>query len=71
MYVLFLKIEVQLAYNVVLFSAVQQSDSGIRIYILFSILFHYGLSLDIEYSSLGYTVGSGCLSILYLLVCIC
>ena len=35
MYVLFLKIEVQLAYNVVLFSAVQQSDSGIHIYIFF------------------------------------
>jgi len=35
MYVLFLKIEVQLAYNAVLFSAVQQSDSGIHIYIFF------------------------------------
>ena len=37
-------IEVELIYNVVLISAVQQSDSVIHIYILFHILFHYGLS---------------------------
>ena len=30
----------------------------------FHILFHYGLSQDIEYSSLCYTVGPCCLSIL-------
>ena len=36
------------------------------IYIPFYILFHYGLSWDIEYSSLCYTVGSCCLSILYI-----
>ena len=41
-----------------LISAVQQSDSVIHIYILFHILFHYGLSQDIEYSSLCYTVGT-------------
>ena len=40
-----------------LISAVQQSDSVIHIYILFYILFHYGLSQDVEYSSLYYTVG--------------
>ena len=48
--VFFKKTEVQLTYNVVLISAVQQSDSDIYIYIyththvLFQILFHYGLS---------------------------
>ena len=35
----------------------------------FSILFHDGLSQDIEYSSLCYTV-KHCLSILYIIVCI-
>ena len=43
----------------------------IYIYIVFHILFHYGLSQDIEYSSLHYTVGPCCLSILYMTVCIC
>ena len=41
-----------------LVSAVQQSDSGVCV----CILFHYGLSCDTEYSSLCYTVGY-CLSI--------
>ena len=44
-------IEVQLIYNV-LISIVQHSDSVIRIYILFHILSHYGLSQDITYDSL-------------------
>ena len=43
----------------------------IYIHILFCILFHYGLSWAIEYSSLCSAVGHGCLSILYILVCIC
>ena len=42
-------IEIQLIYNLVLVSGVQQSDS--YIYILFQILFHYKLLQDIEYSS--------------------
>ena len=42
------------------------------IYIHFlNILFHYGLSQDIEYSSLCYTVGPCCLSILYIIAYIC
>ena len=45
-----------------LISAIQQSDSVINI--LFHILFHYGLSQDVEYSSLCYAIGT-CLSILY------
>ena len=64
---------VQLIYNIMLMSTVQQGDSFIYIYIhtlLFNIFVHYGLSEDIEQSSLCYTVGS-CLSILYLIVCIC
>ena len=40
-------------YNVVLFSGVQQSDSGVHIHIIF----HFGLLQSIEYSSLCYTVG--------------
>ena len=38
--------------------------------IFFKILFHYSLLQDIDYSSLHYTVGSCCLSILYIVVCI-
>ena len=45
-----------------LISAVQQSGSVIHTYVLF----HYGLSEDIEYSSLCYTVGPRCLSILHI-----
>ena len=41
-----------------------------NIHILFHVLFLYGLSQDIEYSSLCCTVGPCCLSILYILVCI-
>ena len=48
---------VELSYNVVLISAVHQSDSVIHIYILFQILFPYRLVQNIEYSYLCYTVG--------------
>ena len=55
--------------------AVQQSDSAIYIYThtyiyFFFIFFHYGLSQDIEYSSLCRMVGPCCPSILYVRVCI-
>ena len=43
----------------------------IYIYILFQILFYYRLLQDIEHGSLCYTVGPYCLSILYIVVCIC
>ena len=43
----------------------------IYIYILFHILFRYRLLHDIECSSLFYTVGPCCLSILYIVVCVC
>ena len=39
--------EIQLIYNVVLISAVQQSDCYMYVYILFQILFHCCLSQDI------------------------
>ena len=53
--VLFCFIEVQLIYNVVVFSAVWQSDSVIQIHMYLShILFHYGLLPGIEYSVLCY-----------------
>jgi len=57
-------IEVKLnIYKAVLISAIQQSDSvthththtHTHVYILFHMLFHYGLSQDIEYSFLCYT----------------
>jgi len=38
-------------YNFVLIFAAQQSDSIIHVDILSHVLFHYGLSQDIEYSS--------------------
>ena len=41
------------------------------IYSYFNILFCYDLSQDTEYSSLCYTVGPCCLSILYITACIC
>ena len=66
----FFLIEVQLIYNVVLISAVQQSDSVKHMYVYIYILFHYGLSQDIESTSLRYPVGPCCLSILYIIVCI-
>ena len=40
-------------------------------YVNMYIIFHYGLSWDIEYSSLCYTVGPRCSSILCIMVCIC
>ena len=47
----------------VLITAVQQSDSVIHVYLFFfHILFLYGLSQDIEYSSLCCTGGPRCLS---------
>ena len=55
-------------YNVVLISTVQQSDSVI--YIIFH-FFHDDLSQDIECSSLCYTVGPCCLSVLYIIALIC
>ena len=38
----------------------------LNISILSRVLFHYRLLQDIEYSSLCYTVGLNCLSVLYL-----
>ena len=69
----FFLIGVELFYNVVLVFTVQESESAICIHIspLFQILFHYRLLQDIEYSSLCYTVGPCCLSILCIGVCIC
>ena len=74
--------EVQLIYNVVLVSRVQQSGSVIHTYIYiyiyvyiyinsFSDSFHYRLLQHISQSFLCYTVGPCCLSILGTVVCIC
>ena len=64
--------EVQLIFNIVLVSAIQQNDSVIHIYTyFFHMIFHYGLSEDIECSSLCYTVGPCWLSILCIVVCVC
>ena len=71
-YIFFLT-EVQLIYNFVLLSfwCIVKWFSSIYIYILFHILFYYGLLQDIEYSFLRYTVEVCCLSILYIVVYIC
>ena len=61
---LYFFIEVWLIYNVAFISVLQQSDSLIHIHMLFHILLHHSLSQDIGYSSLCYTVGPCCLSIL-------
>ena len=57
-------------------SSVQKNDSVTKVicthlYFLFQIIFHYRLLQDIEQSSLCYTVGLHCLSVLYTIVCIC
>ena len=58
--------------SVVLISAVQWSDSVMYVYTFFFIFsLHYGLSQDIEYSSLCFTVGPCCLSLIYKVLCIC
>ena len=66
-------IGVQLIYNVVLVSGVQQSNSliHIHIFILFKILFSCRLSQNTEQSFLCSTVGHYQLSILYIVLCIC
>ena len=66
-------IGVQLIYNVVLVSGVEQSESAIHIHIssLFQMLFPYQSLQSIEQSSLCSTVGPSQLSILYIVMCIC
>ena len=69
--------------NVVLHSTIQQNVQlyicvcvfmcvcvCVCMYILFNILFHYGLSQDVGYRSLGYTVRPCCLSVLYIIASI-
>ena len=66
--------KVQVIYNVVLVPSRWQSNSAIlysRIYIIFQILFHCILFPHIECGSLCYVVGPCCLSMLYIVVCIC
>ena len=75
LWLVFFFFEVYLIYNVVLISVVNfwciaKWFSYSYIYILFHILFHYGLSQDIEYSCLCCTVGPCFFSILYIIVCI-
>ena len=67
----FFYIGVQLIYNVVLVSAVQQSDSVIHIHIsiLFQIPFPFSLLQSTEQSSLCSTVGPCWLSVLHI-VCV-
>ena len=49
----------------------ESGDMLVRLRENSNILFHYDLLQDIEYSSLCYTVGHYCLSILYIIVCMC
>ena len=66
-------IGVQVIYNIVLVSSVQQSESAICIYkaTLFQILFPSRLLQNMEQSSLCYTVGPCQLSVLQMVVHIC
>ena len=67
----FFLIEVYLIYNVMPISAVQQSDSVTDIYTFFlKYSFPLWFTQEIGYSSLCYTVGPCCLSILNVIVCI-
>ena len=49
----------------------QLNTNNMYLYILYHILFHYGLLQDIEKSSLCYTVGPCYLSIVCVCVCVC
>ena len=62
-------IKAELIYNVLLISAVHQSDSVLHI-ILFYIILQHVLSQETAYSSLCYTVALYCFSILSVIVCI-
>ena len=66
-------IGVQLINNAVLISGVQKSNSVVHIHVavLFQTLFPCSLLQNTEQSSLCYTVGSCCLSILNIAVCTC
>ena len=68
----FLFIGVQLLYNVVLFSAIRQSESAIYIYIysLFVDFLPIRSALSTEWGSSCYTAGSHQSSVLYTAVCI-
>ena len=57
-----------MSFQSLLYSKVTQFYTDIRYF--FNILFHYGLPQEIGYSSLCYTVGPWCLSILNVIVCI-
>ena len=63
---MFYFIEVELMNSIVSISAVWEKKT-----FFFHILFYYGLSQDIEYSSLCYAVGPCCLCIPNVIVCIC
>ena len=61
----FFKVEVQLIYNIVLVSGIQQSDSVTYFFILFSIIGYYKILNTVPF----YIVNSYCLSILCIVVC--
>ena len=79
-FIVFFLIELELIYTVVLISAIQQSDSVIRICIQFFLIFlsimvyprmwHIVQGFPSPQSSLCYIGGPCCLSILYVIVCI-
>ena len=70
-FIFFIFIKVWLIYSVLSISAVYQSDPVIPIYnYFFHMIFHHVLSKAIRYSSLCYTAGPHCLSILNVIVCI-
>ena len=73
LFLIFVLLRYELISNVVWISTTKQSDSVVPVYSFFVCLFvfYYGWSQDTEYSFLHYTVGCCCLSILYIVLCIC
>ena len=69
LYYLFLKILLKHSWFTMLYQSLLHSKViPLYTYILFNILFYYGLSRDIEYSSLCFIVELCCLSVLYIIV---
>ena len=66
---LFFSIEVQLMYNFVLVSVLQQSASVVHMCVY--IFFHHSLLHNFEYNLLWHAGGPCCLSVLYIVICTC
>lgn len=71
LFLIFVLLKYELISNVVWISTTKQSDSVVYSFFVCLFVFYYGWSQDTEYSFLHYTVECCCLSILYIVLCIC